>query len=303
MVDIDTYINLDRCRLVKVGSLLTTDFPVYWLPLITYFILLYESDFSCAVRTLFRGWEIYPAHLIFDFMLLYRRKNDLIELFSLAVAVWIYMWFFFNCEIIPSMLKIYHLIGWNLIVIRASITHFCIGSYKIVWLRYSSHKQTHAHIYNNIQVSLPTTKGALRITTFFFSVFFFGIPTWMNVWLCYFSRSGRLAHVVDSLINASLEKKNTFSDCFFHFVNFLLLLQWDQSLEFCSFTCKSILIIADLMMNVLSHSKKDGVWIPGLCGLPVWSWYFLPVLCVASLQVLWLPRTAQKHDHETKCKL
>lgn len=115
--------------------------------------------------------------------------------------------FFFNCEIIPSMLKIYHLIGWNLIVIRASITHFCIGSYKIVWLRYSSHKQTHAHISNNIQVSLPTTKGALRITTFFFSVFFFGIPTWMNVWLCYFSRSGRLAHVVDSLINASLEKK------------------------------------------------------------------------------------------------
>lgn len=122
----------------------------------------------------------------------------------------IFIFIFFNCEIIPSMLKIYHLIGWNLIAIRASITHFCIGSYKIVWLRYSSHKQTHAHIYDNIQVSLPTTKGALRITTFFFSVFFFGIPTWMNVWLCYFSRSGRLAHVVDSLINASLEKKTRF---------------------------------------------------------------------------------------------
>lgn len=63
--------------------------------------------------------------------------------------------------------------------------------------------QTHEHMDNNIQVPLPITKGALRIATFF-SLFFFGIPTWMNVWLCYFSRSGRLAHVVDSLINASL---------------------------------------------------------------------------------------------------
>lgn len=51
----------------------------------------------------------------------------------------------------------------------------------------------------------------------------------MNVWLCYFSRSGRLAHVVDSLINASLEKKNAFSDCFFHFHNSLLMLQKEQN--------------------------------------------------------------------------
>lgn len=35
---------------------------------------------------------------------------------------------------------------------------------------------------------------------------FLRISTWMNVWLCYFSRTGRPAHVVDSLIKASLEK-------------------------------------------------------------------------------------------------
>lgn len=53
----------------------------------------------------------------------------------------------------------------------------------------------------------PLLKGfwALRIKTCPCFSQFFWISRWMNVWLCYFSRTGQLAHVVDSLIKASLE--------------------------------------------------------------------------------------------------
>lgn len=75
---------------------------------------------------------------------------------------------------------------------------------------------THStHKYMSISFRFPShlLKGfwALRIRNLslfcFFILFslFLWISTWMNVWLCYFSRTGRLAHVVDSLIKASLE--------------------------------------------------------------------------------------------------
>lgn len=62
----------------------------------------------------------------------------------------------------------------------------------------------HTSTDDRIQVPISTSQRALRTNVNFFCLFL-GIPTGMNVWLCYFSRSGQLAHVVHSLIKASLE--------------------------------------------------------------------------------------------------
>lgn len=61
----------------------------------------------------------------------------------------------------------------------------------------------HTSADRRIQVPVSTAHRALG-TNGLFSLFL-GIPTGMNVQLCYFSRSGQLAHVVHSLIKASLE--------------------------------------------------------------------------------------------------
>lgn len=63
--------------------------------------------------------------------------------------------------------------------------------------------------------------------------FIFWISTWMNVWLCYFSRSGRLAHVVNSLIKASLENRACCLVCLFHSVSEVV---WSWAKKLARFT-------------------------------------------------------------------
>lgn len=85
---------------------------------------------------------------------------------------------------------------------------------KILWGSYSSHPVTNTYLYSTYirhhsGSPLTYSKGILSFKnknlSLFSCLFFFRISTWMNLWLCYFSRTGRLAHVVDSLIKASLE--------------------------------------------------------------------------------------------------
>lgn len=212
--------SLDRCFLFKVVSLLTRSHHMLHIHVFTF----------CGAAVTQRTRNA-SSQLDFWYDVIIDGKatwGDYLVFILLALEEVCDFFFFFYCEIIQSLSKNlpsnwfkYHCDQ----VLENSLARLLIT-------------QTHEHMYNNIQVPLPTTKGALRITTFFLSVLF-GIPTWMNVWLCYFSRSGRLAHVVDSLINASLGIKNTFSDSFFHFDNFLLLLQWAQTHVVFSVTWKS----------------------------------------------------------------
>lgn len=83
-----------------------------------------------------------------------------------------------------------------------------------LWPVCSSHQSAlHKHTVTwtgsgDIQVPLSLSKGIFSFKNenclLFFLVFW--ISTWMNVcMMCYFSRSRRVMHVIDSLIKASLE--------------------------------------------------------------------------------------------------
>lgn len=81
--------------------------------------------------------------------------------------------------------------------VRTPAAGCCFGC-KVCWRCCSSHQHRRQDSGSHLNLSKSFKNKC------YFSLFL-GIPTEMNVWLCYFCRSGQLAHVVHSLIKASLE--------------------------------------------------------------------------------------------------